>query len=347
MALAVVLSLFSCSKGNHYVVNGEVKEGICPDGEWVYLWNEVERELLDSVQITNGAFRFEGEVAEPCVAVVLHPFYFNGEKQNVSAAASQFILEAGEINANMIEDIPQPTGTPLNDKLTEIFKEVISTYSATESGELSEDAAAEKLMTLFYEQSKENIDNPIALLLLTMVTGELHPEQELELYMMLSEDKQAYFAEQIEAAQKAMGVSAGKPYIDFSVKNAKGEMVSLKSIVESEGNKYVLLDFWASWCQPCMHQMPQLKALYDKYHAKGLEVVALSIDENEESWRVAVEKIGGGWLNFFDVQAVQEIADKYGVQFIPSNFLIDSATGKIIGRNMSVEALDEQLAELL
>ena len=66
----------------HYVVNGEVKEGICPDGEWAYLWNDVEHKLLDSVQITNGAFRFEGEVAEPCVAVVKHPFYFNGEKQN-------------------------------------------------------------------------------------------------------------------------------------------------------------------------------------------------------------------------------------------------------------------------
>ena len=347
MALAVVLSLFSCSKANHYVVNGEVKEGICPDGEWAYLWNDVEHKLLDSVQITNGAFRFEGEVAEPCVAVVKHPFYFNGEKQNVSAAASQFILEAGEINANMIEDIPQPTGTPLNDKLTEIFKNVISTYSAIEEGELSEDAAAEQLMTLFYEQSKENIDNPIALLLLTMLAGELHPEQELELYMMLPEDKQAYFAEPIEAAKKAIGVSAGNEYIDFSVKNEQGEVVSLKSVVEKEGNKYVLLDFWASWCQPCLHQMPQLKALYDKYHSKGLEVFALSIDENVGSWQAAVEKIGMEWQNFCDPQAVKEIADKYGVQFIPSNFLIDAATGKIIGRNLSVEALDEKLNELL
>ena len=74
MAFAVVLSLFSCSKANHYVVNGEVKEGICPDGEWAYLWNELEHKLLDSVQITNGSFHFEGEVAEPCVAVVKHPF---------------------------------------------------------------------------------------------------------------------------------------------------------------------------------------------------------------------------------------------------------------------------------
>lgn len=347
MALAVVLSLFSCSKANHYVVNGEIKEGICPDGEWAYLWNEFEHKLLDSVQITNGAFRFEGEIAEPCVASVKHPFYFNGEKRNVSASASQFILEAGEINAKMFDDIPQPTGTPLNDKLTEIFKEVISTYSAIEEGELSEDAAAEKLKTLFYEQSKENIDNPIALLLLTIVTGELRPEQELELYMMLPEDKQAYFAEPIEAAKKALAVSTGNEYIDFSVKNEQGEDVSLKSVVEKEGNKYVLLDFWASWCQPCLNQMPQLKALYAKYHSKGLEVFALSIDENVGSWQAAVEKIGMEWQNFCDPQAVKEIADKYGVQFIPSNFLIDAATGKIIGRNLSVEALDEKLNELL
>ena len=347
MALAVVVSLFSCGKGNHYVVNGEVKEGICPDGEWAYLWNEFERELLDSVQITDGSFRFEGEVAEPCVAVVKHPFYFNGEKRYAAAPATQFVLEAGEINAKMFEDISQPTGTPLNDKLTEIFKNVISVYSATESGELSEDAAAEQVMTLFYEQSKENIDNPIALLLLTMVAGELHPEQELELYMMLPEDKQAYFAEPIEAAKKALAVSADKPYIDFSLKNEQGEDVSLKSVVEREGNKYVLLDFWASRCQPCLRQMPQLKALYAKYHATGLEVFAVSIDENVELWQAAVEKIGMEWQNFCDPQAVKGIAEKYGVQFIPSNFLIDAATGKIIGRNLSVEALDEKLNELL
>ena len=165
--------------------------------------------------------------------------------------------------------------------------------------------------------------------------------------MMLPEDKQANFAEPIEAAKKAIGVSAGNEYIDFSVKNEQGEDVSLKSVVEKEGNKYVLLDFWASWCQPCLHQMPQLKALYDKYHSKGLEVFALSIDENVGSWQAAVEKIGMEWQNFCDPQAVKEIADKYGVQFIPSNFLIDAATGKILGRNLSVEALDEKLNELL
>ena len=346
MALAIMLALFSCGKSSHYEVSGDIENGSCPDGEWAYLWDEFENKLLDSVQIADGSFHFEGEVAEPCVANVKYPFYRNGKRMR-AYSQFQFILEAGEIEVKSVEDIPQPAGTPLNDKLTEILANVLNFYSAIEEGELSEEDAAEQMMSLFYNQCKENIDNPLALFMLTLTGGELRPEQELELYMMLSEDKQAYFAEQIEAAQKAMGVSVGKPYIDFSVKNAKGEMVSLKSIVESEGNKYVLLDFWASWCQPCMHQMPQLKALYDKYHAKGLEVVALSIDENEESWRVAVEKIGGGWLNFFDVQAVQEIADKYGVQFIPSNFLIDSATGKIIGRNTSVEALDEQLAELL
>lgn len=346
MALAVVLSLFSCGKGNHYVVNGEIEEGICPDGEWAYLWNEFERELLDSVQITNGSFYFEGEVAEPCVATVKYPFYRNCKKTR-AFSASQFILEAGEIDVKNVADVPQPTGTPLNDKLTEIFANVITLYSAIEEGELSEDVATQQLMTLFYNKCKENIDSPIALLLLTMVAGELHPEQELELYMMLPEDKQAYFAEPIEAAQSAMAVSAGKPYIDFSVKNEQGEDVSLKSIVEKEGNKYVLLDFWASWCQPCMHQMPQMKSLYDKYHPKGLEVVALSIDENKEAWQAAVEKIGMQWINLFDVKRVKEIGDKYGVQFIPSNFLIDSATGKIIGRNMSVEALDEHLAEVL
>ena len=346
MVLAIVLALFSCGKANHYVVSGEIENGSCPDGEWAYLWDEFEEKLLDSMQIVDGSFHFEGEVAEPCVAVVKHPYYRNGAKTR-AFSHYQFVLEAGEIGVQNIEGLPQPTGTPLNDKLTEILKNVLTYYAAVESEEMSEEDATEQMMSLFYNQCKENIDNPLALFMLTLTGGELRPEQELELYMMLPEDKQAYFAEQIEAAQKAVGVSAGKPYIDFSVKNAKGEEISLKSIVESNDNKYVLLDFWASWCQPCMHQMPQLKALYDKYHAKGLEIVALSMDESETAWRAAVEKIGMQWLNFFDVKNVKEVADKYGVQFIPSNFLIDSATGKIVGRNMSIEALDEHLAEVL
>ena len=130
-------------------------------------------------------------------------------------------------------------------------------------------------------------------------------------------------------------------------KDADGKEVSLKEVVENPANKYVLLDFWASWCGPCMGEVPHLKKTYDEFHKKGFEIFGVSFDNNRDKWLGAVKENQMNWiqvsgLNGFDNQHAKD----YAVQAIPANFLIDHE-GKIVAKNLRGEELYNKIAELL
>lgn len=148
-------------------------------------------------------------------------------------------------------------------------------------------------------------------------------------------------------AEQKLKTDIGQPYIDVVQNDAQGKELSLKSVVENPENKYVLLDFWASWCGPCMGEVPHLKKTYEEFHKKGFEIFGVSFDSKAEDWTEAVEKNGMDWIHVsalsgFDNQA----AEDYAVRGIPSNFLIDSE-GKIVAKDLRGDELYEKIAELL
>ena len=124
-----------------------------------------------------------------------------------------------------------------------------------------------------------------------------------------------------------------------------------------DGN-YVLIDFWGSWCGPCLREIPELKELYDTYHGKrykdaeGFEIVSVAIERNERSWRRAVPRYDLKWpyhvldlatnMKFFD----SEIAGKYGVKQLPTKYLVNPK-GYIIGVNLSKDQIAEVLSKSL
>ena len=136
-------------------------------------------------------------------------------------------------------------------------------------------------------------------------------------------------------------------YIDIDQPNQKGESVSLKSVVENKKNRYVLLDFWASWCGPCMAEMPHLREAYKLYHKKGFEIYGVSLDSNREAWVGAIEKQQMRWVNVSALEGFKtSAADDYAVESIPTNYLIDCSNGVIVAKNLRGEAVAEKLAEL-
>lgn len=134
-------------------------------------------------------------------------------------------------------------------------------------------------------------------------------------------------------AQKIQGVKQGQigaRATDFTQKKSDGKTLQFGSLK----GKYVLLDFWASWCLPCRKQHPGLIELYNQYQSKGFEIISVSLDNNKNAWLQAITKDQLKWSNTSDLKGQQnEIAIKYGINAIPANFLI-SPDGFIIAKNL-------------
>ena len=140
----------------------------------------------------------------------------------------------------------------------------------------------------------------------------------------------------------------GQPYVDISAPNADGEAVSLKSVIENPANKYVLVDFWASWCGPCLREIPYLQADYEKYRKKGFEIYAVSLDDERDAWVKTIADKQMKWIQVCDFKAFDSPASlEYAVESIPSNFLIRCSDGQIVAAQLRGKALGEKLEELL
>ena len=339
VALAAA-ALTACAQQPKYVISGQVEEA-----EVMYLIQGGN--VIDSAVVKEGHFVFKGAYTEPMIAYV-------ADNQNLRAAeaGSEVLLEAGEMTFAK-NDLEQyvVTGTPANDantQLSELLATLVAEYNeATTERRMEIRAAYDAAMSEAYEANKSNL---LGVKLLrqeaySMSGSELQaavaaiaPElQEMEVVKQFA-----------EMAAKKLSTDVGQPYLDFEQPDANGNPVSLKSIIEQKGNKYVLVDFWASWCSPCMAEVPALKAAYDAYHKKGFEIFGVSLDNKKEAWEGAIKNKKLNWPHVSDLKGWQNTAaDLYGVRSIPSNYLVDCATGTIVATNLRGEEVKAKVAELL
>lgn len=127
----------------------------------------------------------------------------------------------------------------------------------------------------------------------------------------------------------------------FTLADREGK--TFTSVELMKGKKYILIDFWASWCGPCRREIPNLKHMYELYSSKGLQIISVSKDEDKKAWLKALDKEKMLWPNLLNEKGVDNL---YFVKSIPAIFLVDATTGKVMDDKLRGESLDKKLEEL-
>ncbi|KQM76235.1 hypothetical protein ASE74_19470 [Pedobacter sp. Leaf216] len=155
--------------------------------------------------------------------------------------------------------------------------------------------------------------------------------------------QQGFYGRKIKEFMDAVEItSVGKMAPEFALKSNEGKLFSISDFK----GKYVLIDFWASWCGPCRLENPNLVKAFEKFGPHGFTIVGLSMDSSKESWLTAVKTDNLSWIQLNDPKSTSgKTAGIYGVKSLPANFLLNPA-GKIIARNLRGEALEKKLSSI-
>ena len=361
LTMAMLATAFSSQAQVKYSV-----AGICPDdAATVYVYDLSDHfQLLDSVAVSNGRFALYGQAdANALIGLGVDDgntvsIFFN-DGQPVQADLITGILRSSEVN-NRLNDYDRRLDSisGLQDALGEELLQLTDNDGNPLDGceqqvvDLMKRMQAQGLdeMATYAEIIGEK-DNLIPVVYLDELINLCNAMGNEEIKAQLLSPERPYYnypmgrktIERIMLDEKLQHL-VGQRFIDLEEPDMDGRMHRLSDYC-GRGN-YVLVDFWASWCGPCMAEMPNVKANYEKYHAKGFQIVGLSFDQKAEAWKKAVRDKGLYWIHLSDLQGWQsEAAEVYNINSIPSSLLIDPE-GTVIARDLRGSKLGDKLKEI-
>ena len=370
---AVVLCLFSACESNtdsknEFVISGKA-EGVF-NGVRVYLKtseNGQKGRITDTAIVVNEAFNFKGKVdgSEMRIltidgivgqtALVLEP-----EQIEVTIYKdSIYQSEVSGGNNNVIFNSYKNGYQDLVEKVSGLRQAyVLAQGDADAIKEIQErnTILRSELKDYGLNFLKQNPDSDFSLMLLDGITGQQGFDAkmasevfELMPQALLNKPTNTIMAQKINAkiniALNTFEPKIGAKAPDFTAPNPDGEMITLSNIL----GKVTILDFWASWCRPCRIENPNFVKIYEQYHAKGLEIISVSLDRNNQKqrWVEAIEKDQLNWYNVSNLKFWQDpLAQLYNVSSIPATFILDK-DGVILATKLRGGALEAKISELL
>ena len=352
---ALALCMSACnSNEDSFKVNVSLANA---NDKTVYLQKFVDNApvVIDSAVVTNETASMTAKKDDPQILYALKvkgmrgsmPFFadnndvaFVGDLNNPQAVAIMASATQAELDA-------------YNDEVKKIDLQIRDLYNVMQQAFLDNDSilmdSLNKVGNALNEQQDSFRDEYIM----------AHPESFVTHYI-LDQVKQDYPLDQLKAMvatfttesiyktdlddyiAKQERLEVGQPFIDFTLQTKDGEQVTLADVVAK--NKVTMVDFWASWCGPCRHENPVVKAAYEQYHALGFDVVAVSVDQDEAAWIEAVEQDQLPYTQVRDSE--NAVSQDYMIYYIPANFLFDQ-DGNMIAKGLRGEELGAKLAEIL
>jgi len=366
IVLGLSVCLAACNNGNNqkavpggFVINGTIN-GM--DSGWVYLLHNdsTPAASTDSAKVKNHAFSFTGKVKEPTMYYLTSsmPLTLNMLMFFVDDTVMQITAYKDSMNKSVVSGSSTEQQYEAFQKAIKPFnmqsKKLIMLYRVAER---NKNQATEDSIDKVYDEMEKDENNVIVSFvqanpnsiisgwaIQTKLTSDPNLPLLTKAYAALTPAVQngTYGVKIKKAIEIAQRLAIGSQAPDFSEKDSAGNAVSLSSFK----GKYVLVDFWASWCHPCREENPNVVKAYEQFKNKNFTIISVSCDDNKAAWMKAVRDDGLSWTQVCVLKNKNSAADEYGINSIPSNFLI-SPYGKILAHNLRGQALPDTLAVVL
>ena len=355
-----IIVLAGCQNNGGYKIKGTITGA--EDG-MVYLKSLENGKpiTVDSVKITNESFTFSGKVEQPLFYLAYYnenqmPVVFFIENENITIKANIDSLDKSVITGSPETDLflSFNKNMPFMSRSMEMREEYMQAQMAGDTTKL--ESLTKEMETIMDAQQKyftdfvkKNSSSVVGAFLASQMAQSLSVEELKELTASYEAGLGEHpYVDLMKTTLKSMeelnklnaSTGIGNEAPDFTLLTKDGKEIKLSSF----RGKYVLVDFWASWCQPCRRENPNSVKVYKQYNSKGFEILGVSLDKDRDAWIKAIKDDGLSWTQVIDPDG--NVANQYHVNSIPSTFLLDKE-GKIIAKNLRGEALNKQVEKLL